>query len=130
ARADALRGLGVLRQTDAGAPRGFHAAAEPGHAHFRAGAERDLARELRRAARTLLALGGGSVAACRPAGFRSGGEILRRCVPSLPLAIAGDPHADLPRNGDRARGSRQGGHALSPRPTPARALSRYLPPPV
>ncbi len=47
ARAAALRGLGVLRQAHARAPRGLDAAAEPGHAHLRPGAERHLAGELR-----------------------------------------------------------------------------------
>ena len=51
ARARALRGLRVLRQADARAARGLEPAAVAGDAHLRPGAERDLAGELRHAAR-------------------------------------------------------------------------------
>jgi len=51
----ALRGLGVLRQADARPARGLEPAPEPGDAHFRPAAERDLAAELRGTAGALLA---------------------------------------------------------------------------
>src|SRR6266513_1333122 len=43
------------------------------------------------------------------------------------LALARDAHADLPRDRDRPRGSRQGGQALRPGSAAARALPRHLP---
>ncbi len=59
----ALRGLGVLRQADARAPRGLDATAQPGDAHLLPRAERHIAGQLRRAAVALLALGGRRAAA-------------------------------------------------------------------
>ena len=68
---------------------------------------------------SLLAVGGGGAAAGGPAGVRRGSEVLRRCVPPVPLALARDAHADL--SGDRAgaRGPRQGSEAVRPRPAAA-----------
>src|SRR5450631_2086661 len=96
ARAATLRGLGVLRQIDAGATRGLEPAAVARHAHLRTGAERHLARKLRDAARALLAVGCGRVAARRPTGVHRRGQILRRRIPPISLALARDSHADLP----------------------------------
>ena len=102
-------------------------AAVAGHAQLRAGAERHRARELRHAAVAVLALGGAGAAGRRPAVVRRRGEILRRCVPAVPLALARDAHADVPRDGARARGPRQGSEAVRPRAAAARPLSGDLP---
>ena len=126
-RAAALRGLGILRQAHARAPRGIHPPAESRHPHFRAGAERHLAGELRRAAGAVLTVGGRGIAVGGTAGVRRGSQVLRRCVSAVPLALARDPHADLPGDRDRPRGSCQGGQALRPGSAPARALPRYFP---
>ena len=89
-----------------------------------------LAAELCGAAGALLALDGGGAAARRPAGVRRRGEVLGRCVPPVPLALARDAHADLSRDGAGARGPRQGGQAVRARAAAAAALSRHLQPPV
>ena len=53
-------------------------------------------------------------------------KVLGRRVPAVSLARAGDAHADLPRDRDRARGPRQGGEALRARADAARPLPRDL----
>jgi ATP-binding cassette, subfamily B, bacterial len=58
ARAGAVRGLRVLRQADARAPRGLEPAAVAGDADLRPRPERGLAGQLRRAAGAVLRLGG------------------------------------------------------------------------
>ncbi len=111
----AVRGLRVLRQAHARAPRGFEPAAEPGDAHLRSGAERHLAAELCGAAGALLALDGADPAARGTAGVRRRGEVLRRRLPAVPLALARDAHADLPRDGAGARRPCQGSEAVRAR---------------
>ena len=83
--------------------------------------------ELRRAARALLAVRGGRAGARGAARLRRRGEVLRRRVPPVPLAHARDAQADVPRDGDRARGPREGGEAVRPRAAVPRSLSRHLP---
>jgi hypothetical protein len=61
----------------------------------------------------------------RPAGLRRRGEVLRRRLPPVPLALARDAHADVPRDRARARGPRQGGQAVRPRA--ARLLAATAP---
>src|SRR6185436_18108733 len=91
-------------------------------AKLRPGAERDRARELRHAARTVFALGGGGVAAGRASVLCRRGQVLRRRVSAVPLALPRDAHADVPRDGACARGPRQGGQALRTRAPAARTL--------
>src|SRR6185312_17086084 len=93
AHARAFRGLGVLRQADARTPRGLEPAPLARDAYVRPRTERDLARELRRAARALLAVGRRRAAPCGPAGLRSRGAVLGRGVPLVPLALSRDAHA-------------------------------------
>src|ERR1700722_13097310 len=112
------------------ARRGFQPPLEPGDAHFRPDAERDLAAQLRRAAGAILALDHAGAAGGGTAGIRRGGEVLGRRLPAVPLALTRDAHAGLPRDGAGARGSRQGGQAVRPGTTAAAALSRHLHPPV
>ena len=83
--------------------------------------------ELRRAARAFLALGGRGAAGGGAAGLRRRGEVLRGCLSAVPLALARDAHADLPRDRARARRPRQGSQALRSGRAAARALPRHLP---
>ena len=59
----------------------------------------------------------------RTFGLAQNGKILRRCVPAVSLALAGQSHADLPGDTDCTRGQCQRGQALSA----WTALSRPLP---
>src|SRR5688572_22859131 len=92
ARSLALRGLRVLRQAHARAPRGLGTAVVARDAKLRPGAECNRARELWHAARTVFALGGGGAAAGRASVLRRRGQVLRRRVSALPLALARDAH--------------------------------------
>ena len=63
----------------------------------------------------------------RTARLRGRDPVFRRGVSPLPLAIARDAHAAVPRDRARPGGSRQGGQALRPRPALARSLPRNIP---
>ena len=126
ARARALRGLGVLRQADARAARGLEPAAVAGHAQLRPVRRTRIALvSYRHAARRTSRRGRWSCwcsAACPSfvAEAQFSGDAFRLFRWRSP----GDAHADLPRDGARARGSRQGGQALRRRAAVPRALSR------
>src|SRR6202008_1581071 len=77
ARARAVRGLGVLRQAVARASRGLEPPAVDGDADVRPGAERGVARELRRDSGAFLAARGADPGARRPAGVLRRSEVLR-----------------------------------------------------
>jgi hypothetical protein len=62
----------------------------------------------------------------RPAVICCGSEILRRCLPAVPLAITRHAHADLSGNGYRARRRRQRGQAVSARPTLTATLPGHI----
>mgnify|MGYP003694803991 CR=1 FL=1 len=91
----ALRGLGVLRQAHARAARGSSRPLSLVMRSFGLVQNGDLARQLRR--RCCSQFSPWAVAVlllARPAGVRRGGEVLRRRVPAVPLALARDAHAD------------------------------------
>ena len=82
--------------------------------------------ELRRPAVPLLAVGGRGAAAVGPAGVHRRSALLRRCLPAVPLALAGNAHAAVPGVGAGARGPCQGGAAVWPGRAAAGALSQHL----
>src|SRR5690606_6282809 len=100
AAAATFRGLGVLRQAHPSASRSIQPPAVTGDAHLRAGAEPDLAGQLRLAVVELLGVGGGAADPGRSAGVSGGSEVLRRGVPLVHVALAGNTDADL--SGNRA----------------------------
>ncbi len=110
-----LRGLRALRPHDPGSPGSIEPPAELGDAHFRAGAGRHLADQLRRATAGLLRLGGSDLGAGRATGVFGGNALFGRGLPTVPLAHARNAPADVPGNGAGARRLRQGGSALSAR---------------
>src|SRR3546814_6377084 len=78
----------------------------------------------RSVAGAVFAVGDGGAGAGRPARFFCRNPILRRCVPAVSLALAGNADAVVSGNRDRARGPRQGSEAVWARPAAAGALSR------
>ena len=122
ARARALRGLGVLRQADARAPRGVVAAAEPRRCAAFALAQNAISLGqlrarcwLRFSPWAVLILG-----SPRSAGVRRRDEVLGRRVSPVPLARARDAACRSISSRARARGPRQRGQAVRARPAAAR----------
>ena len=117
ARAHALRGFGVLRQADARAARGV----ERGRCRSscaRSGWCRTRSRSSTSACCWSRSRRGRSRCWSSPRlpAFVAETQVLRRRVPAVSLAHARDAHADVPRDGARARGPREGGQALRARP--------------
>src|SRR4029453_13732814 len=106
AGAAALRELRVLRQAHARATRSVEPPSFAGDAHLRVGAERDLVDQLRHAADQLLAVGSRAAGARGSARVPRRSEILRRQIPSVPVALAGNAHAAVSGDGAGTRRSR------------------------
>ncbi len=127
---DAVRGFRVLRQADARATRGIKPSIEPGDAHIRSAAERNIAALLRRAADQVLAMGGCAARSCGTTRIPRRGQIFGRGISHVPLARPGIAHADLSGIGAGTRRSRQGGQTVPARGPAAGPLSRDIHPPV